>query len=182
MLAPPLLLADYDNLATHVPNLVESTRRPHPKDGVRLFQEGAQKIVGFDFRASLTMDMVEVVERGAQRPTQLTFSLVESAMFASFDGEWQVRPYSRRRSRDDPTRFDFRTRLTYVVNITPRELLPPPHACAPSAPPVRLSPRVRTLVLTERVYACALGHRVCASQVGSSRCRRSSGAYERTCP
>jgi hypothetical protein len=30
--------------------------------GVRLFQEGAQKIVGFDFSASLTMDMREELE------------------------------------------------------------------------------------------------------------------------
>ena len=51
------ILTDYDNLATHVPNLVRSERRPHPTNGIRLFQEGAQKIVGFDFRASLTMDM-----------------------------------------------------------------------------------------------------------------------------
>ena len=45
------ILTDYDNLATHVPNLVESSLRPHPTGGTRLFQEGAQKIVGFDFRA-----------------------------------------------------------------------------------------------------------------------------------
>lgn len=48
--APPeavwAILTDYDNLATHVPNLVTSELRPHPNGGTRLFQEGAQKIVG----------------------------------------------------------------------------------------------------------------------------------------
>lgn len=51
------ILTDYDNLATHVPNLVVSESRPHPTGGTRIYQEGAQKIVGFDFRAALTMDM-----------------------------------------------------------------------------------------------------------------------------
>ena len=91
--------ADYDNLATHVPNLVESSRRPHPRGGIRLFQEGAQNIVGFDFRASLTMDMLEVTEEGRSAPTSIQFNLVESAMFAAFDGEWIVQPYSRSRSK-----------------------------------------------------------------------------------
>lgn len=41
----------------HVPNLVVSETRLHPTGGTRIYQEGAQKIVGFDFRAALTMDM-----------------------------------------------------------------------------------------------------------------------------
>ena len=54
------ILTDYDRLSTHVPNLVVSRRVPSPTPGgIRLFQEGAQNIIGFDFRASLTMDMVE---------------------------------------------------------------------------------------------------------------------------
>ena len=118
--------ADYDNLATHVPNLVESSRRPHPSGGIRLFQEGAQKIVGFDFRASLVMDMVEVMEEGASRPTRIGFSLVDSAMFASFDGEWRVQPYSRTRSKTDPNKFAYKTKLSYRVNITPKGLVPVP--------------------------------------------------------
>ena len=51
------ILTDYDNLASHVPNLVVSETRPHPTGGTRIYQEGAQKIIGFDFRAALTMDM-----------------------------------------------------------------------------------------------------------------------------
>jgi hypothetical protein len=73
------ILTDYNNLATHVPNLVASRvvdtpwlpRAPYalgsgrrlpsrPEASLRLYQEGAQKIMGFDFRASVTMDMSEV--------------------------------------------------------------------------------------------------------------------------
>jgi len=128
--APPecvwAILTDYDNLSTHVPNLVVSERRPHPTGGIRLFQEGAQKIVGFDFRASLEMDMQEISDDGPKRPSRIDFTLVDSAMFAAFDGSWRVQPYSRSRSKADPTRFDYTTKLSYRVNITPRGLVPVP--------------------------------------------------------
>ena len=120
------ILTDYGNLATHVPNLVKSDLVPHPTGGTRLFQEGAQNIIGFDFRASLTMDMVELVEEGATRPTRISFDLVESAMFAAFDGEWRIQPYSRTRSKVDPNKFEYKTKLSYRVNITPRGLVPVP--------------------------------------------------------
>ena len=120
------ILTDYDNLATHVPNLVQSARRPHPTGGIRLFQEGAQNIIGFDFRASLTMDMTELTEEGASAPTRIAFELVDSAMFAAFDGEWRVLPYSRVRSKDDPTKYDYKSKLSYLVNITPKGLVPVP--------------------------------------------------------
>jgi hypothetical protein len=46
------ILSDYNNLATHVPNLIQSYLVPVPNspEKLRLFQEGAQKIIGFDFR------------------------------------------------------------------------------------------------------------------------------------
>lgn len=120
------ILTDYDNLATHVPNLVQSSLRPHPRGGIRLFQEGAQKIVGFDFRASLTMDMTEITVPGDRFPSKIGFKIVESAMFAAFDGEWRVQPYSRVRSRQDPSKFDYKSKLSYRVNITPKGLVPVP--------------------------------------------------------
>ena len=62
------ILTDYDELSTHVPNLVESriTTRGTGEQGdgnyqCRLFQKGAQKIIGFEFAASVTMDMKESV-------------------------------------------------------------------------------------------------------------------------
>lgn len=122
------ILTDYDNLAVHVPNLVVSELRPHPSGGIRLYQEGAQKIVGFDFRASLTMDMVEQQSDGYGPSGQrsIEFSLVDSAMFANFDGEWRVQPYSRRRSSVDPAKFDYTSKLFYRVDITPKGLVPVP--------------------------------------------------------
>merc|ERR1712028_276470 len=94
------ILTDYDNLATHVPNLVVSERRPAPNGVIRIYQEGAQSIV--------------------------EFALVDSAMFATFDGEWRVQPYSRQRMRNDPTRYSYKSKLTYIVNITPKGLVPIP--------------------------------------------------------
>ena len=58
------ILTDYDYLSTHVPNLVESYRvdevgRMKGPGRCRLYQKGAQKIAGFEFGASVTMDMEE---------------------------------------------------------------------------------------------------------------------------
>mmetsp|Transcript_21552 Transcript_21552/g.69565 ORF Transcript_21552/g.69565 Transcript_21552/m.69565 type:complete len:232 (-) Transcript_21552:34-729(-) len=133
--APPeavwAILTDYDNLSTHVPNLVSSELRPHPTGGIRLFQEGAQRIVGFDFRASLTMDMTERKggndAREARGMRRIEFSLIESAMFGAFEGEWRVQPYSRTRARGGSSdAFEYTTRLSYKVDITPRGLVPVP--------------------------------------------------------
>lgn len=133
MSAPPeavwAIITDYANLATHVPNLVTSELRPHPlPGGIRLFQEGAQKIVGFDFRASVLMDMNECKggDNEARGMRRIEFKLVESIMFAAFEGEWRVQPYSRIRQRDDPTKFEYTTKLSYKVDITPKGLVPVP--------------------------------------------------------
>ena len=134
------ILTDYDNLATHVPNLVQSrlVDRPasaayeaaaspdHPRRrrGVRLFQEGAQKIIGFDFRASVTLDMDELffldddddddksraagggltvrADRAASAPRAIAFACVESPFFSQFDGEWRLQRRPRRASDPPP--------------------------------------------------------------------------------
>ena len=106
------ILTDYDNLANIVPNLVQSRRLPNT-DSIRIYQEGAQNIVGFDFRASLTMDMVELVEDRLRRPLpqwRLRFACHESAMFDEFNGEWSVRDIKPGRQCE----------LTYVVDVTPK--------------------------------------------------------------
>lgn len=54
-----MTLTDYDRLAEYVPNLTESKTKPSDDGRIRLWQEGAQKIVGFDFRASVEMFMEE---------------------------------------------------------------------------------------------------------------------------
>lgn len=125
------ILTDYNNLASHVPNLMKSYTIPNPtnRKGIRLFQEGAQKIIGFDFRASLTMDLVE--EDGDQNSSRkektLYFKLAESVMFSSFDGSWSLKYHSRTRKLDEATGqyvFTYKTQLTYSVFVRPKGLVP----------------------------------------------------------
>ncbi|KAG8469740.1 hypothetical protein KFE25_006195 [Diacronema lutheri] len=140
------ILTDYDNLAQHVPNLVVSKRLEHPGGGpkIRLFQEGAQKIWGFDFSASLVMDMEEFFGPEQERrrlQRKIRFKLVESMMLARFDGEWAIQPHSRHLAQ--PTRAaieaaaargepplkpitQYSTKLIYSVNVTPRGMVPVP--------------------------------------------------------
>lgn len=63
-----LTLTDYDRLAEYVPNLTQSKVRPSNDGKIRLWQEGAQKIVGFDFRASVEMFMDEHFGESCARP------------------------------------------------------------------------------------------------------------------
>jgi hypothetical protein len=147
------IITDYDNLATHVPNLVKSyvippdgtstsaasyqgpiiatsiAAKSNQNKNVRIFQEGAQKIVGFDFRASLTMDMREEEENEgrALKEKKLTFKLAESSMFSSFDGTWSIRYHSRVKEFDTSINdfvFRHRTLLTYSVLVKPKGPVP----------------------------------------------------------
>ncbi|CAM9246255.1 unnamed protein product, partial [Phaeothamnion confervicola] len=127
-----LVLTDYDKLAEYVPNLTQSRLVPHPRGGIRLFQEGAQKIVGFDFRASLVMDMEEKYGEADDRLAQrkITFKLVDSGMFNDFDGEWRLQFNSRQSlqvNRDalpGEDRYKYTTKLFYMVYIRPRGPVP----------------------------------------------------------
>lgn len=140
------ILTDYDNLAIHVPNLVESRRvgpnmSPNNNQGdgsykCRIFQKGAQKIVGFEFGASVTMDMAEnvrmsnvvtprVLKLGKEKKVQvgeqrrINFKCVESQFFSEFDGEWKCSWI------DDPNdAFELATKVEYVVEVRPRGPVP----------------------------------------------------------
>lgn len=140
------IITDYNRLAIHVPNLVksyvlpdaggsyassaENNKVPNRGPKVRIFQEGAQKIVGFDFRASLTMDMTEGSEnegRAMAEKRTLNFKLVESGMFSSFDGNWSIRYHARTRVWDIVSRefvFRYKTMLTYTVLVKPKGPVP----------------------------------------------------------
>jgi hypothetical protein len=133
------ILTDYDHLATHVPNLVESRRvnsgsQGTPGDGqyrCRLFQKGAQKIVGFEFGASVTMDMTEKVvvppnthnfpdsEEHAFYPQErkIMFKCVESPFFSEFDGEWRVAEHRGANGEAE-------TVVSYEVEVRPRGPVP----------------------------------------------------------
>ncbi|KAJ1394153.1 hypothetical protein B484DRAFT_355523 [Ochromonadaceae sp. CCMP2298] len=127
------IISDYNNLATHVPNLIQSYLVPVPgqPEKLRLFQEGAQKIIGFDFRASLLMDMTEypapVMVDNIVQERKLGFELVESRMFSSFDGVWAAKHVSRRQEFDQTFKKEvwrYKTRLTYSVLVKPRGPVP----------------------------------------------------------
>lgn len=81
---------------------------------ISLFQEGAQNIIGFDFRASVTMDMTEDPDNNIWGNTQkkLRFKLVNSVMFSNFDGIWSL-------SLDEFGSAD-RTILNYSVYVRPK--------------------------------------------------------------
>lgn len=100
------ILTDYDRLSIHVPNLRESRivkennndnysgQKSYPGDGsykCQLFQVGAQKIIGFDFSASVTMDMTErIMSSSTSNARKIYFKCAESQFFKSFDGSWTV--------------------------------------------------------------------------------------------
>mmetsp|Transcript_35500 Transcript_35500/g.40528 ORF Transcript_35500/g.40528 Transcript_35500/m.40528 type:complete len:301 (+) Transcript_35500:290-1192(+) len=91
------ILTDYDRLALHVPNLKESRvvqedKNNSPGDGAyqcQLYQVGAQKIIGFDFSASVTMEMTEQILLNQNH--MIYFKCVDSMFFNAFDGSWTVR-------------------------------------------------------------------------------------------
>jgi hypothetical protein len=139
------ILTDYDNLSTHVPNLVAS-KRVRGGDGekgdgryeCRLYQRGAQKIIGFEFGADVTMDMrEEIVVAGRSgditkshkndvevhsseifpEERRINFKCVDSQFFSEFDGIWSVRqaqnPYS-----------GVETTVSYTVDVRPKGPVP----------------------------------------------------------
>lgn len=123
------ILSDYNNLASHVPNLVKSYLIPSPPGTIRLFQEGAQNIIGFDFRASLIMDMTEepVDPNRAIQERKLSFKLVESMMFSNFEGSWHLKTHSRKQRMDPVTKeitIQYTTMLTYSVLVRPKGPVP----------------------------------------------------------
>eukprot|EP00980_Cylindrotheca_fusiformis_P005252 scaffold1120_cov127-Cylindrotheca_fusiformis.AAC.14 len=126
------ILTDYDRLSIHVPNLMESKIKQkngpgEPGDGsfrCRLYQVGAQKIIGFDFSASVTMDMTENVIRKATAdepfvPQEKTigFKCVESQFFKEFDGYWSVKETVRPDG-------EFESIVSYVVDVRPKGPVP----------------------------------------------------------
>ena len=128
------ILTDYDQLAVHIPNLVESKIvspgfSGEPGDGqykCRLFQRGAQKIIGFEFGASVTMDMAEKVLAGAahanvdERPLEarmIGFKCVESPFFSEFDGTWKVQEQVNAMGKIESI-------VSYAVEVRPRGPVP----------------------------------------------------------
>lgn len=127
------ILTDYNRLSIHVPNLVESKIERaaglgEMGDGqyqCRLYQKGAQKIIGFEFGASVTMDMKEVIMARLPPSThgsvsderKITFKCVDSFFFREFDGEWKVKENINEGG-------EVETLLSYVVDVRPKGPVP----------------------------------------------------------
>ena len=133
------ILTDYDRLAIHVPNLVESriverTSGGEQGDGLfrcRLYQKGAQKIVGFEFGASVTMDMREMASdlvralppsvsgspMSARKERRISFKCADSFFFNEFDGEWKVVEQTSEDGSPESV-------LSYVVDVRPKGPVP----------------------------------------------------------
>ena len=141
------ILTDYDDLSKHVPNLVASRRISNkggdPGDGshrCRLYQRGAQKIIGFEFGADVTMDMSEriVVAGGGKKKMmdgtvegggkagvffpeerRIDFKCVDSQFFSEFDGTWRVVEMP-----DNPFTGESETTVSYTVDVRPKGPVP----------------------------------------------------------
>lgn len=147
------ILTDYDNLSTHVPNLVASKRISGAPTGnagdgsyeCRLYQRGAQKIIGFEFGADVTMDMTEsIVVAGKAGPItqshdldaklspspvssssifpeerRINFKCVDSQFFSVFDGTWRVVQMP-----DNPFTGEAETTVSYTVDVRPKGPVP----------------------------------------------------------
>lgn len=108
------VLSDYGRLAEYIPNLAVSRVRPHPRGGIRLEQCGVQRILGFEFRAAVTMDMQEVGPADG-RARAIDFTMVESRDFSVFEGTWRMEAVPG---------DELKTMLLYSVEIVPRGLVP----------------------------------------------------------
>jgi Polyketide cyclase / dehydrase and lipid transport len=108
------VLSDYESLADYIPNLAMSDRRPHPAgpSAIRLEQCGVQSILGFEFRASVTMDMVEI-NASCERSRAIDFTLVHSRDFREFFGTWRIEALPEEKCA-----------LYYTVTIVPKGLVP----------------------------------------------------------
>eukprot|EP00533_Pseudo-nitzschia_delicatissima_P010492 CAMPEP_0116084566 /NCGR_PEP_ID=MMETSP0327-20121206/3866_1 /TAXON_ID=44447 /ORGANISM="Pseudo-nitzschia delicatissima, Strain B596" /LENGTH=339 /DNA_ID=CAMNT_0003575511 /DNA_START=74 /DNA_END=1093 /DNA_ORIENTATION=- len=125
------ILTDYDKLSIHVPNLKESKivrenngygSNASPGDGsykCQLFQVGAQKIIGFDFSASVTMDMTEqILSASTSNARKIHFKCAKSQFFSTFDGSWTVQEQA------NPATGEMEVLCSYDVLVKPKGPVP----------------------------------------------------------
>ncbi|KAL7516775.1 hypothetical protein ACHAWX_001755 [Stephanocyclus meneghinianus] len=148
------ILTDYDNLSSHVPNLVESRILSHPPfdhrqeyssgtdvrttHGPRVYQRGSQRIWGFEFGADVTLDMKEIVvdyapSRGSSsgflshavtKKCILDFKCVRSQFFSVFDGRWILEESLSDCNGDTHDAGGTTTAVKYVVDVRPKGPVP----------------------------------------------------------
>ncbi len=108
------LLSDYSELDIHIPNLAESTVLAPLRAGARVRQCGAQSILGFTFKAAVTLDMVEVQPADISvRAIEFRRSPIDDGDFKAFHGVWKLDAVS-----------STETALYYDVTVSPKGLVP----------------------------------------------------------
>lgn len=124
------ILTDYNRLSIHVPNLKESRivkennrgESRSPGDGsykCQLYQVGAQKIIGFDFSASVTMDMTEqLLSASTSNARKIHFKCADSQFFSAFDGSWTVQ------EQKNPVTGEAEVLCSYDVLVKPKGPVP----------------------------------------------------------
>lgn len=126
------ILTDYNRLSIHVPNLRESRivrennnlsgPKKSPGDGTyecQLYQVGAQKIIGFDFSASVTMDMTErILSSSTSNAHKIYFKCADSQFFSTFDGSWTVQ------EQFNPSTGEKEVLCSYDVLVKPKGPVP----------------------------------------------------------
>ena len=124
------ILTDYNRLSVHVPNLKESRvvrennrgRSATAGDGsymCQLYQVGAQKIIGFDFSASVTMDMrEELLSASTSNARKIHFKCADSQFFSTFDGSWTVQ------EQRNPATGEKEVLCSYDVLVKPKGPVP----------------------------------------------------------
>lgn len=126
------VLTDYNSLASIVPNLVQSYVVHNPSSSIkpRIYQEGAQKVMGFDLKAGLTMEMTETRPTAAtdlhttkhetiEDEWKLNFKCVDSIVFDMFDGEWRILPIT-----SSLNSISNQVKLFYDVTLKPKGPFP----------------------------------------------------------
>lgn len=103
------VLTDYETLADFIPNLARSRRLEHPTGGIRLEQVGTQRLLNFDFKARVILDLEETYLQ------QILFQMVEGD-FKDFSGGWYLEPASLTPSAG--------TNLRYTVRVLPKRTMP----------------------------------------------------------
>ena len=145
------ILTDYNNLSSHVPNLVESRiirgygdhdrrrsvtfdnydvhkmyiREAQTKQGPRIFQKGAQKIWGFEFGADVIMDMQEsIIDYTSSHPAVRRKCILDFKCVSSqFFSVFDGKWIVE--ERRSPTLSDTTiTNVKYIVDVRPKGLVP----------------------------------------------------------
>ncbi len=79
------ILTDYDQLSRYIPNLVKSSLLSRDGNRVTLRQVGSQNLMGFNFSATVFLELIEDFHSGT-----LSFSLLKGD-FRRFEGAWSIK-------------------------------------------------------------------------------------------